>query len=172
MRSVHTRPMIGAASGQNSDVPATKSFRLPQISLYRVIVGVLVVAAITAFVFGLQGIDDSVPVATRQGLESVSPPAGVTVVRQTPITADLLEGQLVNGQSVPGYVGELFIDGIRIPEDQLQTIEGQRKYTFVPGDGKEFTEFAAGRLCAAVNYWREDLGPTTSQRYEWCFTIS
>jgi hypothetical protein len=102
----------------------------------------------------------------------VSPGQGVTVVRQTPITVDLLEGETIDGVNVPGFVGELFIDGVRIPEDQLQTIEGQRKLTFVPGPDKEFTEFSAGQLCASVRYWRQDLGESTAASYEWCFKIA
>jgi hypothetical protein len=53
-----------------------------------------------------------------------------------------------------GYSGGLVIDGVRIPDDQLDRVVGLNQVTFRPGPGKEISRFRAGDNTAVVEYWQ------------------
>ncbi|MCZ7527287.1 MAG: hypothetical protein M5U14_13445 [Acidimicrobiia bacterium] len=66
--------------------------------------------------------------------------------------------------------GVLLIDGVEIPEDQLQRVESLGQLRFRPGEGKDIERFSPGAHAATVLYW-----PQTASRdegtsaYTWSF---
>ena len=60
------------------------------------------------------------------------------------------------------YTGVMELDGVEIPEDQLDRIEQLGVIAFRPGPGKEFTRLKAGENTVVVHYWpRTDPRPDT-----------
>ena len=62
------------------------------------------------------------------------------------------------------YTGVLELDGIEIPEDQLDRIEQLGVITFRPGPGKEFTRLRTGENTVVVRYWLADRPPARRSR--------
>ncbi len=72
-----------------------------------------------------------------------------------------------------GYTGVLDVNGVEIPEDQLDRREGLSAIGYTPGPDTETGALRAGQSCARVIYW-----PITQDRsegvdsYRWCWTVS
>jgi hypothetical protein len=83
--------------------------------------------------------------ALPSSIESVSPEPGTQADLRTAVTADLRDD----------LTGVLFIDGQRIPEDQLDYSSPQGIVTFRPGEDKELEAFEAGEHTVGVCYWKQ-----------------
>lgn len=129
----------------------------------------LVVAGGMLYLAGTTGRDEEAPVR-RGAILRVFPQPNTVALRQDAIGADLAFG----------YTAVISIDNRRIPEDQVDIVQGINRWSFTPGDGKEFERLAEGRHCASIEY----IGPppsgatTTSvvsssgRTYSWCFTAA
>lgn len=115
-------------------------------------------------------------------VELVSPLPGASVLRQNPVSADL----------VPGYTGEMAIDGVVLPPEEIKTSignaprsndnivvppgarfdPGTNVVSFVPGDGTPFPTFKTGRHTVVLSFWRLDEGPDRAQTYTWEFEVT
>jgi hypothetical protein len=79
-------------------------------------------------------------------------PARVTDVTPAPNSiVGLIDDVSATLQS--GYSGSLVIDGVQIPDDQLDRVVGLNQISFRPGPGKEIGRFRAGDNTAVVEYW-------------------
>ncbi len=68
------------------------------------------------------------------------------------------------------YTGVLELDGIEIPEDQLDRIEQLGVIAFRPGPGKEITRLRTGENTVVVRYWpRTDPRPESPLTFSWRF---
>jgi len=69
------------------------------------------------------------------------------------------------------YIGVLVIDGIEIPEDQLERVVGIQQVSFRPGPDKAISRFRAGENDVVVKYWRGRLvdRPAKTFSYSWSF---
>ena len=94
-------------------------------------------------------------------VQTVTPRPGELVRLQDTITADLRDG----------LVGVLYIDGVPIPDDQLEIVGPLSQISFRPGPGKEFARFEPGEHVATVRYWvgRLQDPPAKTSSYSWRF---
>lgn len=127
----------------------------------RVVSSVLLAVAAGGIVYAFQASPtDRRPSCVAPNIEQVFPCAGDIDLRQDEIGVDLASG----------FTGVLFVDGVEIPEDQLQRIEPLGQYFYTPTREGETGELRPGRHCATAEYWpiggRRERG---SQRYTWCF---
>ncbi|HXY92609.1 MAG TPA: hypothetical protein VEP49_09050 [Acidimicrobiia bacterium] len=93
-------------------------------------------------------------------VESISPERGELTGLVDDVTIDLNDK----------LQGDMAIDGVQIPDDQLDTIPGLGVISFRPGPGKELTQFRQGYNTVVVHYW--PLGkprPTNPTTYSWTF---
>jgi hypothetical protein len=68
------------------------------------------------------------------------------------------------------YTGVLELDGVEIPEDQLDRIEQLGVIAFRPGPGKEFARLKTGENTVVVHYWpRTDPRPDKPLTFSWRF---
>jgi hypothetical protein len=114
-------------------------------------------------------------------IERISPGKGDSVLRQTEILADL----------IPGYEGELVIDGQTLPVEEVvaesdpkpgeSAAAGALTTTFDPGsnvlrylpqDGAPIAQFAQGTHEVKVVYWRIDEGRAKALSYTWQFKVA
>ena len=97
-------------------------------------------------------------------------PADVTEITPAP---DQLSGLVdtVSATLRSGYTGVLVVDGVEIPEDQLERIPGLNQISFRPGPGREISRFRAGDNTVVVKYWEGLLKdrPANPFSYSWTF---
>jgi hypothetical protein len=93
-------------------------------------------------------------------IESISPERGELTGLIDDVTVDLDDR----------YTGVLELDGVEIPEDQLDRIVQLGVISFRPGPGKEFTRFQTGENTVVVRYWlRTDPRPANPAVFSWRF---
>ena len=134
------------------------------ITPYRVGVSVLLSLAVAMLYVGFTSSVDRSPQDTQrdQRVVTVQPDAGGTSLRQSRIFVQLADN----------YTGILVVDGVEIPEDQLDHREGLNTVAFTPGPGTETGALKPGQRCAIVVYW-----PSTSTRaanshdFRWCWQV-
>lgn len=125
----------------------------------RSLIAVLLLIAAAAVV-GLTQLDGSTSNATTAIIQSISPADNDKILQQEPIIVDLESG----------WDGRLTIAERAIPDDQLEKVPQQSKFTFTPGPGKAFEFFPAGQNCAEITYWPV-LTPEQTFTHRWCFTV-
>jgi hypothetical protein len=93
-------------------------------------------------------------------IESIRPERGELTGLVDDVTIDLRDD----------LQGEVIIDGVQIPSDQLDNIEQLGVISFRPGPGKEFSRFRAGDNTVVVRYWsRTDPRPDKPPSFSWRF---
>ena len=147
---------------------ATRSRRLP--SMRAILVGLGVLAAVNLLIFathtGGKGQDNPGPPLPVE-IEAVVPAPGAVIRPQEDVGADLEDN----------YIGALFIDDQRIPEDQIRIERALGQVTFRPGPDKEITVLRPGPHSATILYWPQEKGDEPAARaagvvksYTWQFT--
>lgn len=114
-----------------------------------------------------------------RGIVGLNPPADAQAPRQTSVGADLQAG----------YDGRLTIDGIAVPEDQLEgardpaTVDpkdlaanglrpnNRNRVYFKPGPGKVIEEFRQGTVTVTLRYFKERQEATTTNTVTWTFRV-
>jgi hypothetical protein len=96
-----------------------------------------------------------------RGIESISPERGELTGLVDTITVDLRDDM----------TGVLVVDGVEIPEDQLERVVGLQQVIFRPGPGKDITRFRAGDNTVVVKYWQGRLQdrPANPSSFGWTF---
>jgi hypothetical protein len=97
-------------------------------------------------------------------IESISPERGELTGLVDTITVDLRDD----------LTGVLVVDGIEIPEDQLERVVGLQQVIFRPGKDKVISQFRAGDNTVVVKYWPGRLQdrPANPFSYGWTFQAS
>ncbi len=115
------------------------------ITLRRVVTGVLVLAALSAFVFAFTiGPGNTDIAVTGDVVERLVPAQGSQALRQTEVGIDL----------APEWTAVLIVNGTEIPEDQLRRVEAQNEVYFQPGEGKDIEAFEPGTIIVEAEIWR------------------
>lgn len=107
------------------------------------------------------------------------PPPGGRVPQQSEVGAELKQG----------YDGRLTINGVAIPEEQMEGARNPKTITpddlrrnglrpnnhnrvyFTPGKGKVFEKFQTGNLSVSVQYFRDHQSRATGRTITWTITI-
>ena len=148
--------------GENGRVQALPAARQPIFTLRRIVLSLLVAVGVAGLIFAFTEAESEPPTVTIPGVESVSPRPGSLALRQDRIIADLQSG----------FDGILQIDGVEIPDDQLQRTIELGIVSFAPGPEKEFERLAPGRHRVRVVFWPVSEGRGESNRtYEWFFNV-
>ena len=114
-----------------------------------------------------------------QSIVSLFPRDGAQALRQTAVGAEL----------VAGYDGRLTINGIEIPEDQMdgaidpssvtpQQLEqygirpnNKNRVFFTPGPGKVIEEYDTGLLTIVLRYFEDEREEATSRTVTWSIRV-
>ena len=141
---------------------ALPAARQPIFTLRRIVISLLVAVGVAGMIFAFTEAESEPPTVTVPGVESVSPQPGSLALRQDRVIADLQSG----------FDGVLQIDGVEIPDDQLQRTIELGIVSFAPGPEKEFERLAPGRHRARVVFWPVSDGRGDDNRtYEWFFNV-
>lgn len=143
---------------------ASKPARGPLVTPYRLVVSIALAAAFAGLWYAFTSSEDDPPATfTDSRVLLVRPAQDSNALRQERIFARVTDD----------YTGVLDVDGIEIPEDQLDRREGLSSIGYTPGPGTETGALEPGRRCATVIFW-----PISSTReagadtYRWCWNVN
>jgi hypothetical protein len=135
---------------------------------FKILAAVLLVAAIGAFVGAYltfaEGEDDPVLRSGGQDeyVESLMPDRNDQVPQQSPVGIDL----------VNGWTGVLVVNGVEIPQDELNVIQELGLVEFSPGDGRAVEQLEGGQNCVTAIVWPLSEGRDQGGRnVTWCFEV-
>jgi hypothetical protein len=167
----------GTPPGSPSPAPAAQS-GLPTWAR-RSIIAVVLLSALAVAVWGAQSADSSGNEVVNDGaVISLFPVEGGQALRQTRVGAEL----------TPGYDGRLTVNGIAIPEEQMEgardpaTVDpsdleqnglrpnNRNSVYFKPGPGKVIEEFDQGPVTISLRYF-EDLQEDTARTVTWTIRV-
>jgi len=126
-----------------------------------VAISLLVVFNLGIFLFNESDTSPQGEKALPVDVQAVSPePEQITGLIDT-VTVDLADQ----------YSGVLIIDGVEIPEDQLDRVVGIQTISFRPGPDKAIGRFRAGENTVTVLYWDGRLQdrPDKTYSFGWSF---
>jgi hypothetical protein len=133
------------------------------ITPYRIIVSLLLAGAAAAMYVAFLSFQDPQPnIVNAQYVVSVRPEANSITLRQTRIYAKLKSG----------YVGSLVVNGVEIPAEQVDHLEGANTVGFIPGPTTAIGTLKAGQNCALVFYWKAEESRANAQSYKWCWRVT
>ena len=94
------------------------------------------------------------------------------VVQIIPNDGDkLLQQDQIGIRLADGYTGSLAVNGVPIPDDQVDRVQALNQVLFQPGDGKIVDAWPAGTNCVVATYWKFSTGPGQSSTHTWCFSV-
>ena len=149
-----------------ADSPAAAAPARRRLFKYPGRVAIVAITVLVVFNLGVILLNESD--TSQTGAASL--PADIQAVSPTPnsitgliddVTVDLADR----------YTGVLVIDGVEIPEDQLERVVGIQTVTFRPGPDKVFSRFRSGTNQVVVKYWDGRLQdrPARPFSYSWSF---
>lgn len=142
--------------------------RLPSTRTIIVALGVLLAVNLLIFASHTGGKGQDNPGSPLpQEIEYLVPVPGAVIRPQEDVGADLRDT----------YTGALFIDDVRIPEDQTKVTPGLGQVSFRPGPNLEIEALRPGFHYATIHYWPQEKGDEDAARaagavksYTWQFT--
>lgn len=165
---------------QTTDPPAADAPELGYPLRTKVIVVVVLIVAITGFVFaGLTAdtsTDDDVTVSGTPG-ETVSDADGVEI-RIPADGSEILAQQPFGIDLAPGWTGELVLlpsngPAIALPEDELTVTPEIDQFLYFPLPGNTIERLPGGQNCVRATIWNQVRGREASERVEqWCFGVA
>jgi len=114
---------------------------------------------------------------TAQGDNSAAaggapPPRSIVELRApTPDSAVLSQAQLLIDLAT-GYSASFVINGVTIPDDELQLRTELGQVIFNPGPGNVIERFPAGRNCVQADIYRIDGVEEDVPPERWCFQVT
>lgn len=162
-------PSTGSPQTNGSSQPPIYSTR------FKIFAALLLTAAAAAFVAAYLSTADSDD-STGGGnsfVEQLIPGRDTQLVQQGTVGIDL----------AAGWEGELVINGIAIPRDQLDfrpnpvngttvpVVNAGNMLQFTPGEGKVLESLPVGNVCATATVWEAESGPDDSRLVTWCFDV-
>lgn len=133
---------------------------VPRIVKFGVIPLLLLVAAggVASLVLAGEGGGGS---PEAQVIEGLYPQPQSQALQQAEVKIDLLTG----------WDATLTIDGVEIPDAQLDRVQDLGEVRFLPGPGKVFETLPEQpNVCATARYWQRATGPDQTFSRTWCFT--
>lgn len=129
---------------------------------YRLLYAGLALALLAVIVLAVAfGSPEGRDIGLPDPVESVSPLPGETVMRQARIEVDLPVGVEL----------ALFVDGVRVPESEIEVVEATGVHTWEPAPGQVITTWTPGPHTVRIS-WQSATGAVDPGQFEWSFRVS
>jgi hypothetical protein len=136
----------------------------------RIVITVLLAGALFGFFYAFT-IGEEPKELASEAVEQLIPAPDDVVLQQNEVGVDL----------EPGWLATLTVNGVRIPEDQVNCrdecpvedvgVDPQNRFVFTPGAGREIEELPSGRVCAGARVWRVAETEADGENVIWCFRV-
>jgi hypothetical protein len=132
---------------------------------FRVVATLVIVAAVVAFGVAFrscQASDDDAILESGgadEYVEALLPARNSQVPQQESIGIDL----------IASWTGTLNVNGVDIPDDELQVTRELGLVQFTPGDGRAVEELRTGQNTVIATVWPRAEGPEASTTVAWTF---
>jgi hypothetical protein len=139
-------------------------------NLRRVLTTLVIIACIGGLVIAVQHTQRG---DKEEGV-TVSGKVSKTIVElqaPTPESNVLSQAQLLIDLTTE-YDASFVVNGVTIPDDQLQKRPELSQVIFNPGPGKVVEKFPAGRNCVEADIFRIDGGQEDVPPARWCFNVT
>jgi hypothetical protein len=133
----------------------------------RIVISLLLAGCLALFAWGLSDArSGTAPVVyTDPAVVTLEPQPGALALRQERIGVTL-KSEFTLAQST---TSGLSIDGIGIPQDQIEVVPGLNQYFYTPGPGQEVSSLPPGRNCATIVIKQVIDPKDNGHRFSWCF---
>lgn len=121
--------------------------------------GITVAVGLIVAGFRIAETDEAVTLPPE--VQSITPAVGSLIRPQGHITIDLADA----------YTGVLSLDGVEIPEDQVQRTVELGRISFRPGPTGDMERFEVGEHRVTVEYWRRTETRADSSSFSWAFRV-
>ena len=132
----------------------------------RLLILVVSVVAVGALVYAAQlantGDDGAEIALSGQDVDQLVPPRGSEILAQEAIGIDL----------APGFTAVLSLNGVEIPEDQLNRRNGVNEILYRAADDDAAVALEAGRNCLVAEVWPLDATRSEARTVSWCFNVT
>lgn len=133
----------------------------------RIVISLLLAAAVVGLVVAFQSSQEPEDVVIQRDSRvlAVFPKEGGTILRQDTIYAEI---------TFP-YTGVLHVDGVEIPDPQLQRIQvgSATRISYTPGPTSVTGYLRPGdQHTVELEFWNPERGRDTSVRYPWKFGVN
>ncbi len=155
--------MVSVAIGQNAVmVVSEKVLRVvrPALLIVGLVAGVVALATATSPPSG-DGARSPLLQSDISPVEELIPAEDAQILRQDRVGVDL----------VPGWYAELTINGVPIPEEEINSTASLGRYFFQAREGRAIEELRADRNCATATM-HPFADPETVERVTWCFSAT
>ena len=95
-------------------------------------------------------------------IDALVPNQGADVLRQSTVGIDVAEG----------YMARLIVNGVQIPDDQIDADMGLGRFFFTPGPGQVIETLNGGQNCVVALYWLAAAGSESAESTRWCFSAA
>ena len=137
------------------------------ITRRRIVISLLLAGCLALFAWGLSTTRPAnTPVIyTDPAVVTLEPQQGALALRQERIGVTLTSDTTLAQTTTSG----LSIDGIGIPQDQIEVVPGLNQYFYTPGPGQEVATLPPGRNCVTIVIKRVTDPTDNGHRFGWCF---
>ena len=142
-------------------LPTDKS---PLVTPYRVVVSVLLAVAAAAMYIAF--------ISAKEPEKDITNSLNVVAVRPDISTTGVSRQARIFAKLKPGFIGSLVVNGVEIPADQVDHLEGSNTVGFNPGPGTATGALKPGQNCALVFYWHPEESRATAQTFKWCWKVT
>ena len=136
------------------------------VIIRRIVITLIVFACIGGMAIAVahtrRGDDQPTITGSPTVVQLLAPPDGSNVLSQAQIEIDL---------TAP-YDAHLSINGVPVPDDQLQKHPELSQVVFTPGAGKVFEKLPSGRNCVEADVFRVDGTNEAVPPVRWCFNVT
>lgn len=121
-----------------------------------------IAAVVTAVM--IRGGSEDAPIDAR--IEELIPADGSEVLLQQSVGIDLVDN--------PRFVVEFYVNGVRIPDDELIKATSVNRVVYQSGPGRSVESLAAERNCARAVFYplAQEADSPTRGEHTWCFNAS
>ena len=136
------------------------------VVIRRLIILLIVIACVGGMAIAVahtrRGDEEPTITGSPNVVQLLAPPDGSNVLSQAQIEIDLTSR----------YDAHLSINGVPVPDEQLQRHPELNQVLFTPGPGKIFEKLPSGRNCAQANIFRVDGSSEQVPPVRWCFNVT
>ncbi|MEL7208691.1 MAG: hypothetical protein AAGK32_10750 [Actinomycetota bacterium] len=121
-----------------------------------------ILGIVVAAMLAQTGDDGSEILTSGEDVERLIPSRGAEILAQEAVGIDL----------APGFTAVLILNGVEIPEDQLNRRQGVNEILYRASEDDAIVEYQAGENCMVALVWPVEETRAEARPVSWCFNVT